>query len=230
MKKYILVGLFFLALHVQAGLVQVPEDCLSNKILPCLVKSDKAFSKKINIGSKSIVFESEGKFLVKFEKVKGHSFDIKVYQGQVIIDTVNHLSTKPYLVQGIEFNYPSVLIISQTDSMSIMYDKAQANYTTHSFVNKKMELLKTEFVSRPKVEDFLKQFSKYSNMESTEFKDVINDYNARFKKEVESETAIMQRKIAQAESEQKRLAEARQKEALDKKRTRELFFQRTFER
>lgn len=210
--------------------VQVPDQCYQDKVTPCLIQFNS--NENIKWNTEKLVVQAGA--LLKINVVEGLT-DIEVKAGLVKVE-----STKKYKISGYEITTNKSQYIKNSDQKIMILDSKSLDLKTLIAENSKTEnssstyvLFKSDLLSRKNLVEYLSQF--YSNQ--AEFKKdlgvISKAYQLRLDSDLFRQAKILQdssnREIASAENEEKRrIAEKKQNDE-NRKRSRNLFFMRTFE-
>lgn len=221
---------FFLILpiFVQAKLIEVPEGCISEKNVPCLVQVQVEEEQvvledfKIRIYPNSIVkwtsFESDE------EEQKKIAFDL--LKGQIFFEI-----KEPILVNSIEFKN-RVGMIQKTSDFLDSFDIKTFNLTTYKMdeKNKPEKIIKSRFLDKNEFVHFTAQFFK-STKSLKQFLTALEPYwKKQFETQAEIQTKVLSRSVASVEDEKKRNEEEIKQRQKQFKKVRDEFFYRTFYR
>lgn len=207
--------------------IQVPEQCLEQKKTPCLVKLEAATQLKssfFNIDSvqetllRIVQFDPE----IKAEVIKG---DFKIQSGYLMyIDGYKTESRSWSYIRKEGLDY-KLLNSEEIDLLSFGLD----------YKNKSTQyvLIKKEFLDKKLFFDFVHSF--YSS--NADFKKDFEHLSEKYKNKLEQDTELQTRKLQEKMDRQiasvkaaEELKEKRRAEIeLDRKKTRQMFFMRTFE-
>lgn len=228
--RYIYVILLnFIAIQAFAAeMVQVPEQCLDKEVAPCLVRALNDSFKETPSHLKFYLAEDAllkiTQFPVTSAHVKADQFKVELLKGKVVIEN----SVKvPFYLNTVNVGLNEIYYMKKSDNVVELYKSGEAVFYNVT-KSDDMDLVETkDFVSRKSTTDFLNQFT---NIPSSVYKQTLAQYEIRLTDEVQNQKRILQRKIASEELARKLDAEARQKQKIESKRIKDLFFMRTFEK
>ena len=209
-------------------LVQVPEQCLDKEVAPCLVRALKDTFKETPSHLKFYLAEDAllkiTQFPVTSAHVKADQFKVELLKGKVVI--ANSVKV-PFYLNTVNVGLNETYYMKKSEGVVELYKSGEAvfyNVTKSDDV----DLVETkDFVSRKSTTEFLNQFT---NIPASVYKQTLAQYEVRLTDEVQNQKHILQRKIASEELARKLDAEARQKQKIESKRIKDMFFMRTFEK
>lgn len=224
--KYFLVLTFITiapGLVWASNLVQVPEQCLEKENAPCLVRAPQD---QFIVTPSNLKFYFGKEALIKVTEFPGKSepFKVEILTGKVVI---THDKKIPFYVNAVSVGLNDTYYIKKGDKNKLdLYKTAEAGFLSITR-QEGMDLVETkDFASRKSVTDFINEFT---NIPGSVYKLTLQQYENRLNDEVANQQRILQRKIAAEENTRRLDAEARQKQKIENKRIKELFFMRTFE-
>lgn len=211
-----------------SGLVQVPEQCLDKEVSPCLVRAlNDSFAQtpshlKFYLAQDALLKITQ--FPTASTQVKADQFKVELLKGKVVIEN----SVKvPFYLNTVNVGLNETYFIKKSDTVVELYKAGEAIFYNVT-KSDDMDLVETkDFVSRKSTTEFLNQFT---NIPGSVYKQTLAQYEIRLTDEVQNQKRILQRKIASEELARKLDAEARQKQKIESKRIKDLFFMRTFEK
>ena len=224
------VNLIVISVFADSGLVQVPDQCLDKELAPCLVRSkDDTFKVtpsrlKFYLGQNSLLKVSQFPGSKVTDQVS--QFRIELLKGKVVID--NNVQV-PFYLNTVNVGLKEIYYIKKSDSQNVIeLYKAKEAIFFNITKNQDMDLVETrDFASRLSTTEFIEQFK---NIPTAVKKDTLAQYDLRLIDEAQNQKRVLQRKIAMQEDAQKNDAEARQKQKIESKRIKAMFFMRTFEK
>lgn len=211
-----------------AQLVQVPDQCLDKEVAPCLVRAlEDSFKEtpshlKFYMSQDALIKITQ--FPVTSAHVKADQFKVELLKGKVVVEN----SVKvPFYLNTVNVGLNETYYMKKNDQGVELYKSGEAVFF-HVTKSDDMDLVETkEFASRKNTTDFISQFA---NIPETVYKQTLAQYETRLTDEVQNQKRILQRKIASEEIARKLDAEARQKQKIESKRIKDMFFMRTFEK
>ncbi len=211
-----------------AELVQVPEQCLDKEVAPCLVRAlDDSFNEtpshlKFYLAQDALLKITQ--FPVTSVHVKADQFKVELLKGKVVI--ANNAKV-PFYLNTVNVGLNETYYIKKGEGAVELYKSGEAVFFNIT-QNEDVDLVETkDFASRKSTTEFLNQFT---NIPGSVYKQTLAQYEARLTDEVQNQKRILQRKIASEELARKLDAEARQKQKIENKRIKDMFFMRTFEK
>ncbi len=219
----------FVVMQAVAGeLVQVPEQCLDKEVAPCLVRAlNDSFKEtpshlKFYLSQDSLLKITQ--FPATSAHVKGDQFKVELLKGKVVV--ANNVKV-PFYLNTVNVGLNETYYMKKSDGVVELYKSGEAVFFNIT-QNEDIDLVETkDFASRKSTTEFLDQFT---NIPGTVYKQTLAQYEARLNDEVQNQKRILQRKIASEEAARKLDAEARQKQKIESKKMKDMFFMRTFEK
>lgn len=224
-------ALFFNVIVAQAGaseLVQVPDLCLDKELAPCLVRSLNDSFKETPSHLK-FYFSKDAllkitQFPMSTSDLKNDHFKVELIKGKVVIENTVKI---PFYLNTVNVGLNEIYYMKKNELGVELY-KSNAAVFYNVTRGDGVDLVETkDFASRKNTSDFIKQFS---NIPEAMNNQSLAQYEARLNDEVRNQKRVLQRKIASEELARKLDAEARQKQKIESKRIKDLFFMRTFEK
>jgi hypothetical protein len=220
--------LCFTAVFVSAEVISVPENCLQEKIEPCLLRVDMKheltipeWGFKMELGPNSIV------------KIEGRvdELQIELLEGQVWLksDQKNNVAFKmnkiPFLTKQI-FGERKKNDLKVFDVKSFILSEYDLNHQDeHENV-----ILRADFLSKSDMVNFIAQFLTQKSQLSRFLKSIEKDWQKEFKVLNDNQTKVLERSVASVENAEKQKEREKQRAAAELKKVRDLFFYRTFYR
>ncbi len=218
-----------LSLFATENWVQVPDKCVQEKVSPCLIQFNS--NDKISWDTEKI--SAKAGTLLKMNRIEGIS-DIEVKAGLIKIE-----SSKKYKISGYDISTQKSQYVKNTDQKILILDSESLDLKTLTAENSKSEkisnyvLFRSDLLSRKNLVEYLAQF--YSNQ--AEFKKdlgvISKTYQLRLESDLLTQAQVLQnssnREIASVENEEKRRVADKKQNDDNRKRSRNLFFMRTFE-
>lgn len=211
-----------------SSLVQVPDQCLDKESAPCLVR---ALSDSVKETSSHLKFYLSQDSLLKITQfpvtsahMKADQFKVELLKGKVVI--ANNVKV-PFYLNTVNVGLNETYYIKKSEGVIELYKSGEAVFFNIT-KNDDMDLVETkDFVSRKSTTEFINQFT---NIPETVQQQTLAQYETRLTDEVQNQKRVLQRKIASEELARKLDAEARQKQKIESKRIKDMFFMRTFEK
>lgn len=232
--KYFVIILFF-SLQILAGnnVVQVPDSCVENKISPCLIKAKN--NVKLTWGNR-VDLELTQEALVEVQQDES-SLRFDVLSGFVRLQSKENIK-QHYKVFGYEVKTDQSQYVSVQSGQIEVFDsqsldlKTFAQETNLKMSERNFVLHKSEFLNRAELVRYLARF--YPDVKS--MKSILSQLAVAYQKKLTSESVQQaeflkkkqDREIASIELEEKRRVAEQIQQEKDRKRSRELFFMRTF--
>ncbi|MBC7459045.1 MAG: hypothetical protein H7235_12245 [Bdellovibrionaceae bacterium] len=229
MKYITIIFLNLIGMQASASrLVQVPEQCLDKEVAPCLVR---ALSDSYKETSSSLKFYLGEDALLKITQfpftsahVKPEQFKAELLKGKVVI--LNSAKV-PFYLNTVNVGLNETYYIKKNDHEVELYKSGEAVFFNIT-KNDDMDLVETkDFASRKNTTDFINQFT---NIPTVVQERTLAQYETRLTDEVQTQKRVLLRKIASEDLARKLDAEARQKQKIESKRIKDMFFMRTFEK
>lgn len=227
--------ILFFSLRILAdnNIVQVPDSCVENKMSPCLIKA-KA-NVKLTWGSRvdleliqdALVEVQQNESSLRFDVLSGFvrlqskenaKQNYKIFGYEVKTDQAQYISAQPGQVEVFD---------SQSLDLKTFAQEKNLKISDRSFV-----LHKSEFLNRTELVRYLARF--YPDLKSMKL--VLAKLSVAYQAKLTSESVQQaeflkkkqDREIASIELEEKRRVAEQIQQEKDRKRSRELFFMRTF--
>lgn len=232
--KYFLIALFFsLRILADNNIVQVPDSCVENKMSPCLIKAKT--NVKLTWGNR-VKLELYPDALVEIQE-NDSSLRFDILSGFVRLQS-NENVKQAYKIFGYEVKTDQVQYVSAQSGQIEVFDsqsldlKTFAQETNSKASERIFVLHKSEFLNRAELVRYLVRF--YPDVKS--MKSVLSKLSVAYQQKLTSESVQQaeflkkrqDREIASIEQEEKRRVTEQIQQEKDRKRSRELFFMRTF--
>ncbi len=233
MKSILVVIFFSIRIFADNNIVQVPDSCVENKITPCLIKA-KANIKLTWSGSVDLELIKEALVEVQ-QNESAPRFDI--LSGFVRLHSIDSLKQN-YKIYGYEVKTDQAQYVSVQSGQIEVFDsqaldlKTFAQETNSKASERSFVLHKSAFLNRAELVRYLARFYP----DSKSMKSVLSKLTVAYKEKLTSGSAQQaeflkkkqDREIASIELEEKRRVAEQIQQEKDRKRSRELFFMRTF--
>jgi hypothetical protein len=229
MRYLLILFIYFIVTQASAAeLVQVPDQCLDKAVAPCLVRALSDSFKKTPSNLKFYFAEDALLKITKVTMASTHSkteqFKVELLKGKVVIENSFKV---PFYLNTVNVGLNETYYMKKSEGFIELYKSGEAVFYNVT-KNDDMDLVETkDFVSRKKTTEFLNQFTQIPD---SVYKQALAQYEVRLNDEVQNQKRILQRKVASDELARKLDAEARQKQKIESKRIKDLFFMRTFEK
>lgn len=239
-----IVALFFTALgtHFAAAaasdVVQVPDSCIQKMQYPCLIQSEKPADLKFSFKTKSDVLRVYEKTVVKIvSHGSGEEATIsyELVKGKMKIQTDKASHIQKTIINETEVESTEGVYVSRQDSQVRLLNLENLDYIVLQpllAVSKgpKYKLIEKKLLPRKEMVNYILLFPDIRpNLRKT-LAHSLKLYDLKFKEELQDQTKVLQRSIASEAAEKEKNAKASQRLEAERKKTRQLFFQRTFER
>jgi hypothetical protein len=232
-KSFLIVLFFSIQILADNNIVQVPDSCIENKKSPCLIKAKTNVQLTwgnqvdLELSKEALVEVQESENSLRFDVLSGFARlqskdkdkqNYKIFGFEVITNQVQYVSAQRGQVEVFD---------SQSLDLKTFVQEKNLKSSERIFV-----LHKSEFLNRAELVRYLARF--YPDLKS--IKSALSKLSVSYQKKLTSESVRQaeflkkkqDREIASIELEEKRrIAEQIQQEK-DRKRSRELFFMRTF--
>jgi hypothetical protein len=222
----LLVQFVIIPVFAVPQVVQVPDQCLDKETAPCLVRAlNDSFKEtsshlKFYFGKDSLLKITH--FPMTSVKSKVEQFKVELIKGQVVIANNEKV---PFYVNTVNVGLNETYYIKKTNEVVELYKSGEAIFFNIT-KSDDMDLVETkDFASRKSTTEFINQFR---NIPESVYKETLARYEVRLNDEVLNQQRVLQRKVAAEETTKKLDAEARQKQKIESKRLKEMFFMRTF--
>ncbi len=227
--------LFFNQMKASESLIQVPEDCILNQESPCLVKARQSAVAEWN----KIKIQFSKDSVIQLEK-SNDKINVEIKQGFLILQ-----SADKYKISGYEVNTLKQQFIKKNINEIHLLDSNNLDFKTLSFENQNppqdkdlknlasLVLQKSELLNREALVQYLSEFYTSKELLKKELASLSKQYQNRLNEDSKKQTEALQnhihREIASEENVEKRRIAEQEKVLLERKRSRQLFFMRTFE-
>lgn len=236
-----LIGLLLIVSGVQtwaaSDVVQIPDSCVQKMQFPCLVQADHQTDLKFNLKSGSETLTVYADTVVRLDATENEemgpmSFELK--KGRMKI-TGQGAGEFLALVHDQELDIQKgVLVHRENGQVSILnlegLDFLVLKPVTKDRPTQAYQVIEKKFQARKEMLDYILSFpDTRPNLRKTLIT-ALKQHDQQVKEGVIEQTEILQRKIASEEAEKEKNAKASQRVEAERKKSRQLFFQRTFER
>ena len=220
MKTALIV--FFLSLNTNARIIEVPDDCFSKKIAPCLTQINEN-EETLSIGK--TVFRISANTILHWKSFSDISVDI--LKGAFHIsenDKAFKLNEIPIAKKNQMLQKQENLILSLDLNSFILstYDLSVQRANT--------VLLKTSFLEKPDFLKFTAQFFERKYAFIAFLKTDETSWKTEFTNNTVSQSNILNRAVASVEESEKYKMQEKEHLSKELKKVREMFFYRTFYR
>lgn len=212
--------------HAGEFLTEVPDRCLSEGVAPCLVQVNSSLTAKVKGYKLRLTKGTLFKIMTIGEGEQVGEIDLLTGRFR-IVDL-----ERPLKLNGYQVDPTSTLFVVREknemrvlDAKSLDFKNLRSEGAKGDFV-----LVKGEFLDRKKFVQFLASFSPSKEELEKDLADLSERYTERLNQEVESQTKVVQRTIASDELALEAERKRKEREALEKKKMKEMFFMRTFQR
>lgn len=230
MKIFLFILYFAFFSGAEESFVQVPDSCIQKKSNPCLIKA------KLN----STFIWQEIQFNLRKDSLIELVADSDVKRVEVINGYLKLKSTQPYKIFGYDVKTDSDQYVSaQQDFVEVLdistFDlKTLTSENSRSSAQKIYVLQKSMFLNRRELVQYLSFFYSDPLLLKKELTQLASSYQNKLTSDSFQQAEFLKktqaREIASIEfAEKQRIAEEQQQK-IDRKRSRELFFMRTFKR
>jgi len=225
MKKLVFFLIFNFAFNFSTaaseGLVQVPEQCFEKENAPCLVR---ALQDQFATTKSHVKFFLGANSLIKITQFPSAAFKLDIINGRVVIQFDSKL---PFYLNTVSVGMNDIYYVKKSSEFVELYKANEARFL-NIMRSGDLDLIETkDFASRKTTSDFINQFT---NIPDPVYKLTMEKYEIQLKDEVRNQSRILQRKVAADESARRLDAEARQKQLIENKKLKDLFFMRTFKK
>ncbi len=226
MKGFLLI--FLASLSCWAQMVSIPEDCLTKKISPCLIRAETPQSIQIPLQNLSIKLKSNTIFKVLHFESEPR---FELLQGAVQISELDQKNKVFYLNQ---VHLESKQIFSEREAQQLkIYDVRHfilSDYQVTDQADKENVIVKADFLNKKDMIKFITNYITEKKVLLEFLKAIEKDWQKEFKILTDNQTKVIKRSVASIENDEKAKARRKQQEIEELKKVRELFFYRTFYR
>lgn len=229
--NFLVLILFLFSSLGFAKSLQVPENCVQERMAPCLaqVSKDEDFLVKIENINFRLTNETIVKWIsfdedIKFEIIKGY---VHVQQND---KKKTNKSIEVVEVNGVSLNRFPVLVRKDDDSLEVLDLKTYFAATFKLPIQKDQQPSVNRFLDKAEFVRYVAPFYRTTNSLNAFLKSVVADWKVKFHAQANSQTNVLKRAIASAEAEKQRVEAERIENQIKNKKVREQFFYRTFYR
>lgn len=227
--RFIVFLILLSGYNAVAEIISIPENCISEEVSPCLLKSTE--NKTLQGKSKLFSLSVEEEAIVKIIQFSS-PFKFELLQGKIFIQSA---SKKKIQFSLNEINFDSKAIFAKLNSEHRLqvYDTKNfilAEYEPGIEKNKETVIRKSEFLSKIDMVRYLAEFFQNKRSFVSYLKSIESRWKDELKSQTNDQTIALQRSIASIEKAEADAKELSKKEAEELKKVRRQFFYRTFYR
>jgi len=230
----LLSALLGVVVTAQADFIQTPENCIASEKVPCLVYVSQSTGQQ-TLHKNFVSFEATAgaQFQINQLKTKDQSiYTLNLFHGRakfitqipVVVNGIELVEKTPYFVQKTSDKSLQVLNMNKLELLSYARDPAKNDFS---------QLVKTEFPAKEKLVKFMAPFYQDKNQLQSDLKSISDTYKVKLQNEsnlLQAELKQSQKRaIASSELEEKMKIQKENQMLEDRKKSRALFFMRTFE-
>jgi hypothetical protein len=240
MKCFVLIFALFISQRILSAesLIEVPDSCIEKKITPCLIRSEAHVS--FTYASLHIQMPSKGSVLQVQKKPGTDKYNIHLIEGVVSIFSDAEYQISDYHVISSDLHYVRILKnknvqILEAKTLDLKtFGQESTTVSDSSVKNGNIYVLqKTELLSRSDLVRYLSDFYESPASLRSELSKLSKKYKVRVQTESKAQSLILQkhmnRKMASVEDAEEKRKTEHLRILADRKRSRQLFFMRTFD-
>src|SRR3989338_2548688 len=222
MKAAIWLALFLLAYHVEAKLLEVPEQCFSRKVTPCLTQIQDA---EETLTLKQGTFRALNGAILQWKSFEDVSVDILKGKMQVSQSGEGIRINEVYLAQSNQ-------LVERDSKQLFILDLNRFILSTYTVfdIQTNNVLAKSTFLEKSELLLFVARFFERRNQFLSFLKSIERPWKKEFITQTKTKTKVLQRSVASVEQSERLERQEKEKQSLELKRVREQFFFMTFYR
>lgn len=229
--KFLSAFIFLISSLGFAKNLQVPENCVQERMAPCLaqVNADEDLLVKIE----NMNFRLTNETIVKWTSFE-EDIKFEIIKGYVHIQPNDKKKSKKSIevveVNGVLVNQFPSLVRKDDSSLELLDLKTYFSSVYKLPAQKNQQPDTNRFLDKAEFVRYVAPFYKTTNSLNAFLKSVVEDWKVKFQAQANSQTNVLKRALASAEAEKQRAEAERIENQIKNKKVREQFFYRTFYR